>query len=232
MLPSFTIHRAGWPIILGFILITLILFSFSLILGGIGLLLTIWCIYFFRDPVRMVPQGDSFVVSPADGLIQSIEQASMPKELELEGTFLKISIFLNVFDVHVNRTPLEGVLVKSIYHPGQFLNASFDKASELNERHSYLLRTTYSKGKSRTTADIAFVQIAGLVARRIVSEVEVGDHLGCGQRIGIIRFGSRVDVYLPQDCSPIVAVGQRVVGGETILADLNLTHSERTFVEI
>lgn len=217
--PSFLcgIHSAGLPIILVFILVTLFLLSFSKALGAIGILLTAWCVYFFRDPNRSVPTRPGLIVSPADGVVCAIETVQAPKELNLKGDFCRISIFLNVFNVHVNRIPIQGTILKSVYHPGQFLNASFDKASELNERHSYLLNV---EGLQNASLKIAFVQIAGLIARRIISTIEEGEEVQTGERFGIIRFGSRVDVYLPMTISPLVCVGQSTIGGETVLADL------------
>ncbi len=232
MIPSFSIHRAGWIFILAFSLGTLVLSSFSSFFGTLGLILTGWCIYFFRDPVRSVPQGDSLVLSPADGIIQSIGVGQMPLELGVKGSFLKISIFLNVFDVHVNRTPMAGKILKSHYHPGQFLNASLDKASDLNERHSYLVEVKSGTEKTKKKNYIAFVQIAGLIARRIVSDVKEGDQLEAGQRIGIIRFGSRTDIYLPEDTAVLVSPGQRMIGGETVLADITIKGSARDAIRI
>lgn len=224
-LVSFKIHKAGWPIIGIFGFIALIFLSFSPFLGCLGLMLTLWCIYFFRDPDRLVPIKESLVLSPADGHVQAIEIAEGLKELGQKGQFTRISIFLNIFDVHVNRVPISGILLKSVYHPGQFLNASFDKASELNERHSYLLKVDLKSSKISTK--IAFVQIAGLIARRIISTIEEGDRLVGGERFGIIRFGSRMDVYLPLHVAPLVCVGQYVLGGETPLADLESTEPPR-----
>ena len=215
---SFKINKAGWPFIGIFGVVSLILFSFSHFLGCIGFILTAWCVYFFRDPDRVVPTKEGLILSPADGMIQAIETAHAPKELDMKGQFLRISIFLNVFNVHVNRIPISGIILKSVYHPGQFLNASLDKASDLNERHSYLLKVDL--GEKKINTKIAFVQIAGLIARRIVSEIEEGDAPHTGDRFGIIRFGSRMDVYLPLNISPLVCVGQKVHGGESILADL------------
>ena len=206
-------------------LISFILWHFSHLLGSIGFILTAWCIYFFRDPDRYVPTKESLILSPADGVVQAIEISPAPKELDIKGDFLRISIFLNVFNVHVNRVPISGVLLKSVYHPGQFLNASFDKASTLNERHSYLLKVDLKN--SKTTATIAFIQIAGLIGRRILSSVEEGERLQGGERFGMIRFGSRMDVYLPLTLSPLVCVGQQVIGGETPLADLESHEAPR-----
>lgn len=217
------LDRDGWRFVFIFACMTLILWFLSPFLGVLGGILTAWCFYFFRDPQRVTPNREGLVISPADGLIVGITETIPPKELNLdqEKSWTKISIFLNVFDVHVNRIPIKGILTHSVYHPGQFLNASFDKASELNERHSYVLETDFKK------VNIVFVQIAGLVARRIRSDVQEGEHLKTGQRFGIIRFGSRVDVYLPQGVAPLVCEGQRTLGGETVLADLTSQESPR-----
>jgi phosphatidylserine decarboxylase len=182
--------------------------------GALLLALTWWVYAFFRDPVRQVPQGDDLIVSPADGAVCLISEVVPPGDLDL-GTEprTRVCIFMNVFDVHINRAPMQGQIRKVVYVPGKFLNADLDKASEDNERQLYTLRT--EKG-----VDVGFVQIAGLVARRIVRFVREGDRVLAGERIGLIRFGSRVDVYLPKGCAPKVALGQRCVAGETILAQL------------
>jgi phosphatidylserine decarboxylase len=209
------LHPAGWPFVAIFAVVTLIMSVFSLFLGGIGFIATCWCIYFFRDPQRVTPTKKDLVISPADGLIVKIEEAIPPKELEWQDKPLtRISIFLNVFDVHINRAPVDGKIIKAHYFPGKFFNASLDKASEFNERNSLVVKT--KKG-----TEILFVQIAGLVARRILCDVKEGDEVLAGQRYGIIRFGSRTDIYLPNGVSPQVCIGQRVIGGETILADLS-----------
>jgi phosphatidylserine decarboxylase len=170
-------------------------------------------VYFFRDPPRVTPQGDQLVVSPADGIVQAIAQRRPPAELELgDAPRTCISVFLNVFDVHVNRAPIGGRVARLAYHPGQFLNAFDDKASELNERQSLRIETPQGEV-------FGLVQIAGLIARRIVREVAEGDVLHAGERIGMIRFGSRCDVYLPDGYVPLVAVGQQAFGGETVFAD-------------
>ena len=179
----------------------------------VGVLVSLWCIYFFRNPVRYTPQNPSLIISPADGRILSITESVPPQKLGLTGTnFTKISIFMNVFDVHVNRSPMEGLVTKKSYFPGSFFDASLDKASEKNEQLSITMNTTYGK-------NIAFVQIAGLVARRILCDVSEGAQLRCGQQFGIIRFGSRVDLWLPNPIFTKVLVGQRTYAGETILAD-------------
>jgi phosphatidylserine decarboxylase len=207
------VHREGHPFIAIFALVTALLLWAWAPLGLIGVVLTVWCVYFFRDPDRTTPVRDGLVISPADGLIVSVRPAPPPPELEM-GTAprMRIAIFMNVFDVHVNRSPCDGTLTKKVYSPGMFLNATLDKASEDNERMA--LRMTTASGK-----DIAFVQIAGLVARRIVCKAAPGDVLKAGERFGIIRFGSRVDVYLDDGMVPTVVVGQKAVAGETILAD-------------
>lgn len=187
---------------------------FSELLGWVGVILTTWCTYFFRDPDRFTPTREGLVISPADGVVQMIQDAVPPPEIEMGDQPLnRISIFMNVFDVHVNRTPIAGTISKLAYRPGKFLNASLDKASELNERQS--LGLILDGGK-----DIAFVQIAGLVARRILCDVTEGKEMKTGERFGMIRFGSRVDVYLPDGVKPMVAVGQTAIAGETVIADI------------
>jgi phosphatidylserine decarboxylase len=207
------IHRQGYPFIAIFAVVTVLLMWAWAPLGLVAFVLTVWCVYFFRDPDRTTPVREGLVISPADGLVVSIKPAPPPPELEM-GTEprMRIAIFMNVFDCHVNRSPCEGTITKKAYSPGLFLNATLDKASEDNERMA--LRMTTTSGK-----DVAFVQIAGLVARRIVSSVAPGDMLKTGERIGIIRFGSRVDVYLDEGMAPMVVVGQKTVAGETIIAD-------------
>ncbi|NOZ43536.1 MAG: phosphatidylserine decarboxylase, partial [Alphaproteobacteria bacterium] len=185
-------HREGHKFILGFAIVTLLFYSLGVVfLGGIGVILTIWCAYFFRDPERVTPVKDGLVVSPADGVVQSVTPGVPPRELGLgDGLRTRVSIFMNVFDVHVNRIPVTGTIVKQVYTPGKFLNASLEKASEDNERHALLL-------KSRSDKEYVFVQIAGLIARRILCWAEDGRDYQAGTRFGLIRFGSRVDVYLP-----------------------------------
>ena len=215
------LHRAGFPFIALFAGVTLILFLFSNFLGFLGLLLSGWCIYFFRNPRRITPLGDGLLISPADGIITKIEKALPPKELKWKKSRLtRISIFLNVFDVHVNRIPVDGIIKKVHYYPGKFFNASLDKASEFNERNSLLIETPDHQ-------EILVIQIAGLIARRILCEVQAGDQVNSGKVFGIIRFGSRVDVYLPEGINSLVVEGQRMIGGETILADLNSTAPQR-----
>ncbi len=211
---NLSIHREGFPYIGIFVAITLLSFWFiGDGFGFIGIVLTAWCVYFFRDPKRVTPDTEGLIISPADGIISMITKAKLPPELGLgEAERTRVSVFMNVFDCHVNRMPVEGKVVKIAYHPGQFLNASFDKSSELNERKSYLIE--YGDEKR-----IGCVQIAGLVARRIVSFIEEGDTLSKGERFGMIRFGSRVDVYLEDGLVPSVALGQRCFAGETVLCD-------------
>ncbi len=219
------IHRAGWPFIAAFAVITLLLLIFAKTLGFIGILLTGWCIYFFRNPRRVTPQGEGLIISPGDGIVTKIEKARPPLELKWKNKELpRISIFLNVFDVHVNRIPVEGTIKTIKYHPGKFLNASLDKASDLNERNSLLITTPSGQ-------EIVIVQIAGLIARRILCEAKEGQSVKAGETFGIIRFGSRVDIYLPEGVNPQVAEGQRMIGGETILGNL-LSHAPRRFGEV
>ncbi|OJW51428.1 MAG: phosphatidylserine decarboxylase [Alphaproteobacteria bacterium 41-28] len=216
------IHRAGWPFIALFIGITFILMLFSKTLGLLGLILTGWCIYFFRNPRRVTPLGDGLIISPADGIITKIEKAPPPKELKWSKKSLnRISIFLNVFDVHVNRIPVDGIITKVHYHPGKFFNASLDKASDHNERNSLLIKTPSGQ-------EILVVQIAGLIARRILCDAHPDQDVKAGETYGIIRFGSRVDLYLPEGVNPQVVEGQRMIGGETILADLHSKAAQRS----
>ena len=205
------IHDEGYKFIIIFTLITIILYFINGFLGFIGFVLTIWCYYFFRDPDRISINDDNYLVSPGDGLVLKVEETSGPKELNLENrNFKKISIFMNVFDCHVNRTPCTGIISEILYKPGKFINASLDKASEDNERNYY-------KIKNNLGEDIIVVQIAGLVARRIVCETEKDQNLSQGQRIGMIRFGSRVDVYF-ENYTPLIKVDQKTIAGETLLA--------------
>ena len=205
------IHDEGYKFIVIFGLVTIILYFISNFLGLVGLVLTIWCYYFFRDPERFSINDENYLVSPADGLVLQVQDSDGPKELNMEGKkFTKVSIFMNVFDCHVNRTPCSGKLTEMIYKPGIFLNASFDKASEDNERKYY--KITNSTGE-----DIIVVQIAGLIARRIISEVSENSELKQGEKIGMIRFGSRVDIYF-NNYTPLVKVNQRTIAGETLIA--------------
>ncbi len=207
-------HKAGYPFIIGGVVVALIGLVVWHPLAWIGLLFTLFCLYFFRDPERVLPPRPNVFVAPADGLVVSIEQAIPPAELGLPPVpRTRVAIFLSVLDVHVNRAPIAGTVQKIAYHPGLFLSAAEDKASDDNERNSMLLRTVDGR-------EVVVVQIAGLIARRILCEVTEGQALLAGQRFGIIRFGSRTDLYLPEVCLPLVAVGQRMLGGETVIAEL------------
>ncbi|HEY8353373.1 MAG TPA: phosphatidylserine decarboxylase [Sphingomonadales bacterium] len=207
------IHREGHKYLVLFALVTLLLFLVWEPLGWLGVIATAWCAYFFRDPERVTPVREGLIISPADGMVQSVTEAVPPAELGMgETPRPRISIFMNVFDVHVNRVPATGEITQIAYTPGKFLNAELEKASEDNERNAIRMRTSGGK-------DIAFVQIAGLVARRIVSELESGQKVLAGERFGIIRFGSRLDVYLDEGMRPLVCVGQRMIAGETVIAD-------------
>jgi len=187
----------------------------------VAVLITAWIAYFFRDPPRVTPLRDGLIIAPGDGRISAIEVVRPPAELGFgDEPRLRISIFLSVFDVHINRAPVPGRVVRSVYVPGTFLNAALDKASEENERRCLVISTSDNQ-------EVAVVQIAGLVARRIVTFIREGDTVGVGERYGLIRFGSRVDTYLPPGHGALVAVGQRAVGGETILADLKSSEPER-----
>lgn len=206
------IHREGYPFIAAFFLASLVLGWFWDPLFWIGLVLTIWCIYFYRDPERVTPQDDRLVISPADGKVSSVGPAIPPRELDLGlEPMLRISVFMNVFSCHVNRAPVQGRIERIAYRPGKFLNADLDKASAENERNGVVIDSPNGK--------VAAVQIAGLVARRIVCWSKEDEHLAVGQRFGLIRFGSRVDVYLPEGAEPRVAVGQTAVAGETVIAE-------------
>jgi phosphatidylserine decarboxylase len=205
-------HREGYPFVAIFAAITLVLFWVWDPLGWLGVGMTVWCYYFFRDPKRSVPQNAGLMVSPADGVVSLIERAVPPAELGLgPEALLRVSVFMNVFNCHVNRAPIAGKVTAVAYRPGKFFNASLDKASEENERNA--LAIEMADGRK-----IAVVQIAGLVARRIVCWTKPGDTLATGERFGLIRFGSRLDVYLPEGMQPQVAIGQTTVGGETVIA--------------
>jgi phosphatidylserine decarboxylase len=209
------IHREGWPFIALFVAVNLLAFLFSDWLGALLLPLTAWCVAFFRDPERKAPDGPGLVICPADGLLLPIIETVPPAELGLgEAPRSRLSVFMNVFNVHVNRSPISGTVIAKSYRAGKFFNASFDKASEHNERMSLRLRPADGDG----TRDLAVVQIAGLVARRIVCDLTQGQGVRQGARFGIIRFGSRVDVYLPPGSSIVAEAGQKVRAGETILA--------------
>ncbi len=212
----------GYPFIGAFALVSLFLFWLWAPLGWLGTLATLWCVYFFRDPPRVTPVRDGLVVSPADGRVSQITTAPPPHELGLgDKPLLRISIFMSVFDCHINRSPVAGRIERVIYQPGKFVSADLDKASADNERNSLIIGTAGAR--------VAVVQIAGLVARRIVCFVREGQPVGAGERFGMIRFGSRLDVYLPEDTPPLVAIGQTAVGGETVLADLQFADAGRAF---
>ena len=205
------IHNEGYKFIVIAVFITIVLLIFNGFLGLIGLLLSIWVYYFFRDPERVVIEDENYLVSPADGEIVKVEEVDGPKEVGLENKkFKKISIFMNIFDCHVNRIPCSGIIEEILYKPGKFLNATLDKASEDNERNYY-------KIKDGQGNEIIIVQIAGLIARRIVCETNINQELNQGDRIGMIRFGSRVDVFY-ENYEPLVKVGQKTISGETLLA--------------
>ena len=217
------VHKEGYRFIAIFAAITVVMFWFLPdFFGWIGVILTLWCAYFFRDPDRVTPISPGLVISPADGIVSAIERVAVPPELDLgDHERLRISVFMNVFDVHVNRSPVNGRIVKINYVPGKFINAELDKASLDNERQAFSV-------EMEDGVRIGFIQIAGLVARRIVSFVREGDQLLAGQRFGLIRFGSRVDVYLPDGVEALVCTGQKAIAGETVLADLNSKEKSRT----
>ena len=206
------IHKEGYKFLAISIIATFIVLFFSKLLGLIFILITVWIYYFFRDPERFSINDDNFLISPADGLITDISEKSGPEELRLENTtYTKISVFMNVFNCHVNRTPISGKIEEIYYKPGKFLNASLDKASEENERNYYKIKS------NNDNEEIIIVQIAGLIARRIVCEVEQGQDLKQGDRIGMIRFGSRVDIYF-KNKKVLAKLGQNVIAGESLLA--------------
>ena len=205
------IHNEGYKFIVIFVLITIVLYFISGFLGFIGLILTIWCYYFFRDPERISIGDDNYLTSPADGLVLQVIETEGPKELGLENKkFKKVSIFMNVFDCHVNRSPCSGKVSEIIYKPGKFINASLNKSSEENERNYYKINNSHDE-------DVIVVQIAGLVARRIVTETSVNEELQQGSRLGMIRFGSRADLYF-ENYEPLVKVNQKTIAGETLIA--------------
>ena len=205
------IHSEGYKFIVISTILTIVFYTFSNFLGLVGLVLTIWVYYFFRDPERVIIDNNNYLVSPADGEVIKVEETDGPKELALENKkFNKISIFMNVFDCHVNRTPCNGKIEEILYKPGTFFNASLDKASEDNERNYFKIKDTQNN-------DVILVQIAGLVARRIVCESSKDQVLKQGERIGMIRFGSRADIYF-ENYTPLVKVGQKTIAGETLLA--------------
>jgi phosphatidylserine decarboxylase len=217
------IHREGYPFIAGFAVATLVLFWLWPPLGWLGVIATSWCVYFFRDPSRITPIRDGIVVAPADGRVSQVVSAVPPRELELgERPLPRVSIFMSVFDCHINRSPVAGRIERIVYRAGKFISADLDKASEDNERNAFVIVT----GSGQR---LAVIQIAGLIARRIVCFAREGDSLGAGQRIGMIRFGSRVDVYLPEGTRVLAGEGQIAIAGETLIADVAADAAEPTF---
>ncbi len=217
------IHREGFPFIGGFAVVTLVLFWLWPPLGWVGAIVTLWCIYFFRDPPRVTPIRDGIVVAPADGRVCPVVRVVPPRELELGDRLLpRVSIFMSVFDCHINRSPVAGRIERIIYRAGKFISADLDKASQDNERNAFVIITGAGQR-------LAVVQIAGLIARRIVCFAREGDNLGAGQRIGMIRFGSRVDVYLPEGARVLAGEGQIATAGETLIADLAGGEAEPAF---
>ena len=217
------IHPEGYPFVGGFALVSLILLWFWPPLGWLAVVATLWCAYFFRDPQRVTPKRDGILVSPADGTISLVVETVPPRELGLgERPLTRISIFMSVFNCHVNRSPLAGRIERMVYRKGTFLSADLDKASEDNERNMFVIATA---GATR----VGVIQIAGLVARRIVPFVREGEIVTAGQRIGMIRFGSRVDVFLPPGVPALVGAGQTAIAGETVIADLRVTEPPRVF---
>jgi len=211
------IHREGYPFIAIAVVIALLLLSISTFFGMLAVGLALWTALFFRDPPRVTPVREGLVVSPADGRVSFVGLARPPRELDLsDEPLLRVSIFMNVFNVHVNRAPVSGRITRLAYKPGIFLNADLDKASEDNERNGLVITTAGGAGP----VPVGVVQIAGLVARRIVSFVREGEEIGAGERFGLIRFGSRVDVYLPQGTRVQVSEGQTAIAGETVICDL------------
>jgi phosphatidylserine decarboxylase len=218
------IHPEGYPFIGGFAFASIVLLWVFPPLGWLMTLATIWCAYFFRDPARVTPVREGIIVAPADGRVSQISNAVPPKELELGDKPLpRVSIFMSVFDCHINRSPMSGRVERIVYRPGKFLSADLDKASEDNERNAFVIAAS-TPGRR-----IAVIQIAGLVARRIVPFAREGEAVAAGQRIGMIRFGSRVDVYLPDGTRALVSEGQTAIAGETVIADLALSDPGRTF---
>ena len=214
------INKEGWKFVVIFALATALLAWIWSPLGIVGLVLTIWCYFFFRDPKRVTPIIDGVVVSPADGKVQMITKINGPRELNLQDQkFTRVSIFMSVFNVHVNRAPASGTITKTAYIKGKFFNATLDKASKDNERQLLAMETESGK-------EIAFVQIAGLVARRILCFAKEGSKYQAGERFGLIRFGSRLDVYLPEGVEPLVCLGQTMIAGETVLANLKGGNSQ------
>jgi len=223
------INPAGWPFITIFAVVSVLLALMSSYLGILGLLLTLWCIFFFRDPLRTTPDREGLVISPACGTVVAVTpDVTLPPELDQAidsgPNFTRISVFLSVFDVHVNRNPYPGTVKQIAYRPGKFLNAALDKASTDNEMSATLLRIQNGKDE----ADLAYVQIAGWVARRIINQLTVGQTVRAGQHMGLIRFGSRIDVYVPDGCVPMVIPGQKTIEGETVLADFKSKEKPRS----
>jgi phosphatidylserine decarboxylase len=215
------LHREGWIFVAIFAALSLVLGAVATPLGYVGAVLTGWCLYFFRDPHRMVPTRPGLIVSPASGVVTSIVDVVPPAEMNLgEAPLTRVSVFLNVFDVHVNRVPVGGVVRTSIYHAGKFLNATLDKSSDENERQCLVVETDQG-------VKIGFTQIAGLIARRIRCDIHEGDVVETGQRFGLIRFGSRMDIYLPAGTHPLVVVGQTMTSGETVVADMASSEDQR-----
>ncbi len=215
-LVTFPIHKEGYKFIFIFAMVTVLLAFMSNTLGLIGVVLTLWCIFFFRDPERVTPIDETAIISPADGVVTRVEYGvEAPDDLGYgKQKFNKISVFLNVFNVHVNRVPVGGTVTKVNYKPGKFLSANAEEASDENERNSVVVKT-------ENGTEILFVQVAGLVARRIISEITEGQKVVAGERYGIIRFGSRADIYLPENVAIKCLVGQTMIGGETIIAKLD-----------
>lgn len=215
-LVTFPIHKEGYKFIFIFAMVTVLLAFMSNTLGLIGVVLTLWCIFFFRDPERVTPIDETAIISPADGVVTRVDYGvEAPDDLGYgKQKFNKISVFLNVFNVHVNRVPVGGTVTKVNYKPGKFLSANAEEASDENERNSVVVKT-------ENGTEILFVQVAGLVARRIISELTEGQKVVAGERYGIIRFGSRADIYLPENVAIKCLVGQTMIGGETIIAKLD-----------
>ncbi len=217
------VNQEGYPFIGAFALASLVLLWVWSPLGWIGFVITLWCVYFFRDPPRVTPLRDGLVIAPADGRVSRVINATPPAELAMgDRPVPRVSIFMSVFDCHVNRSPVSGRIERMVYRPGTFINADLDKASEDNERNCLVITTA---GGER----VGVVQIAGLVARRIVPFVREGTSVGAGERIGMIRFGSRVDVYLPEGVRPLAAEGQTATAGETVIADLRGGDAGRSY---
>ena len=217
------IHPAGYPFVAAFAVASVALHAWVWPpLGWIGAILTVWCAYFFRDPPRVTPLREGLVVSPADGYVCSVGRFVPPPELELgDEPMQRVSVFMSVFDCHVNRAPVSGRITRIAYKPGIFVNADLDKASEDNERNGFVFDTPDGR--------FGAVQIAGLIARRIISFSREGENVSVGDRIGLIRFGSRVDVYMPDSAVPLVGLGSKAIAGETILADTRMNGSDRSY---